>query len=272
MANELVLDGAAAHRAGGGWRALLRDPWAVLLLALVALGVAWALTDSAPAAVRHLWHWSPALLRGLGMNVQISVLAMALGTAAGLVVGALSLSPSALLRRLTRIYVLAFRNAPILVLVYFTTYVFPFELNLGGWNLPFPDWIKVVIGLGPPASANVAEIFRGAIQSIPEAQWEAAQSLAFRRAQIFRMIVLPQCVRRMLPSWMNLYASITMSTSLASLVGVHDLVDTATVASNTVARSDFTVLVYFTLLALFFAYCYPIARWTRHLERRYVHH
>ena len=109
------------------------------------------------------------------------------------------------------VYVLAFRNAPLLVLVYFTTYVFPFELNLGGWNLPFPDWIKVVIGLGLPASANVAEIFRGAIQSIPEAQWEAAQSLAFRRSQIFRMIVLPQCVRRMLPSWMNLYASITMS-------------------------------------------------------------
>ncbi|KAG1063152.1 hypothetical protein G6F40_017915 [Rhizopus arrhizus] len=67
-------------------------------------------------------------------------------------------------------------------------------------------------------------------------------------------------------------ASITMSTSLASLVGVHDLVDTATVASNTVARSDFTILVYFTLLALFFAYCYPIARWTRYLERRHEHY
>ncbi|MGE8659178.1 MAG: amino acid ABC transporter permease [Achromobacter sp.] len=272
MANDLAWNAAATRRAGGRWLALLRDPWVVLLLALAALGSAWALTDSAPAAVRHLWHWSPALLRGLGMNVQISVLAMTLGTALGLVVGALSLSPSTLLRRLMRVYVLAFRNAPILVLVYFTTYVFPFELNLGGWNLPFPDWIKVVIGLGLPASANVAEIFRGAIQSIPGAQWEAAQSLALRRAQIFRMIVLPQCVRRMLPSWMNLYASITMSTSLASLVGVHDLVDTATVASNTVARSDFTVLVYFTLLALFFAYCYPIARWTRHLERRYAHH
>jgi polar amino acid transport system permease protein len=176
------------------------------------------------------------------------------------------------LRRLTRAYVLLFRNAPILVLVYFTTYVFPFEVNLAGWYLPFPDWIKVVIGLGLPASANVAEIFRGAIQSIPSAQWEAAQSLAFRRTQIFRTIVLPQCVRRMLPSWMNLMASITMSTSLASLVGVHDLVDTATVASNTVARSDFTILVYFTLLALFFAYCYPIARWTRYLERRHEHH
>ena len=272
MANDLVLLTRRSGATGLWLPAVLRDPWLALLLALVALNLAWAATGTAPAAVQALWHWWPALLRGLAMNIQISVLAMALGTLAGLVVGAVSLSPSPLLRRLTRAYVLLFRNAPILVLVYFTTYVFPFELALGGWRLPFPDWLKVVIGLGLPASANVAEIFRGAIQSIPSAQWEAAQSLAFRRAQIFRMIVLPQCLRRMLPSWMNLYASITMSTSLASLVGVHDLVDAATVASNTVSRTDFTILVYFTLLALFFAYCYPIARWTRHLERRHEHY
>lgn len=71
---------------------------------------------------------------------------------------------------------------------------------------------------------------------------------------------------------MNLYASITMATALASLVGVHDLLDTAQVASNTVARADFTVVVYFTVLGLFFAYCYPIARFTRFLERRHAFH
>ena len=280
MANDLALKAGRARRVADGLpglvsgfgSGLLRDPWVRVLLALATLNAIWAATGTTPAAVQALWQWSPALLRGLGMNIQISVLAMALGTLLGLVVGALSLSPSRLVRRLMRAYVLLFRNAPILVLVYFTTYVFPFDINLAGWRLPFPDWIKVVIGLGLPASANVAEIFRGAIQSIPSAQWEAAQSLAFRRTQIFRMVVLPQCVRRMLPSWMNLLASTTMSTSLASLVGVHDLVDTATVASNTVARSDFTILVYFTLLALFFAYCYPIARWTRYLERRHAHH
>ena len=170
MANDLALNGTAARPSGGVLPALLRDPWFVLLLALVALGVAWAATGTTPAAVLALWHWSPALLRGLGMNIQISVLAMALGTVVGLVVGAVSLSPSALLRRVARAYVLLFRNAPILVLVYFTTYVFPFEVNVAGWYVPFPDWIKVVIGLGLPASANVAEIFRGAIQSIPSAQ------------------------------------------------------------------------------------------------------
>ncbi|QQX89698.1 amino acid ABC transporter permease (plasmid) [Cupriavidus necator] len=250
----------------------LRDPWVLTLAAVAALLLFWSATGSTPAAVRSLWVWTPALLRGLLANIEISVLAMALGTVVGLVIGALSLSSHPPLRVFTRTWVQAFRNAPLLVLVYFTTYVFPFELHLVNWTFPFPDWVKVVLGLALPASANVAEIFRGAIQSIPSAQWEAAQSLALRRRQIFRLIVLPQCLRRMLPPWMNLYASITMSTSLASLVGVHDVVDTAQVASNTVARTDFTILVYFTLLALFFAYCYPIARATRALERRHERH
>ena len=272
MASELTLaprpeapDGPFARLPGA-----MLNPWVLGLAALLLL-LGWfaAGTDGMPAVVRHLLTWAPALLRGLLVNIEISVLAIALGTGAGLVLGALALSPLAGVRLAVRWYVLAFRNAPILVLVYFTTYVFPFELRLVSWTVPFPDWIKVVLGLALPASANVAEIFRGAIQSIPSAQWEAARSLAFRRSQIFRLVVLPQCIRRMLPPWMNLYASITMSTSLASLVGVHDVVDTAQIASNTVARSDFTVLVYFSLLAMFFLYCWPIALATRALERHH---
>ncbi|XBS68915.1 amino acid ABC transporter permease [Acerihabitans sp. KWT182] len=250
--------------------AVCADPWFIALLILLALNAFWLLTGTAPLCIRLLWHWLPALLSGMVVNIGISIVAMALGTLAGLVIGALSLSPSRPLRYLVRLYVQIFRNAPILVLIYFTSYVFPFEFSLFHWYLPFPDWIKVVIGLGLSASAIIAEIFRGAIQSIASAQWEAAQSLAFRRGQIFRYVILPQCVRRMLPPWMNLYAGITMSTSLASLVGVHDLVDMATIASNTVARTDFTVLVYFALLLLFFIYCYPIARLTRLLEKRHA--
>ena len=272
MASDLVLPGRGRHTAFGAWGQLGRNPWFAGLGATLLVIAFWLATGSTPVALVLLWKWLPVLLRGLLANIHISVLAMALGTLAGLVVGALSLSPLRVLRIATRWYVQAFRNAPVLVLIYFTTYVFPFELHLVAWTVPFPDWIKVVLGLALPASANVAEIFRGAIQSIPNAQWEAAQSLAFRRREIFRLIVLPQCVRRMLPPWMNLYASITMSTALASLVGVHDVVDTAQIASNTVARTDFTILVYFTLLGLFFAYCYPIARATRALERRHDRH
>ncbi|MQG94310.1 amino acid ABC transporter permease [Pseudomonas sp. MN1F] len=217
-----------------------------------------------------LWHWSPTLGAGLVQNIQISVGAIGLGTLLGLVVGTLLLSPLAPLRVLARLWVQVFRNAPWLVLIYFTSYVFPFDIQVAGTWVAFPDWLKVTVGLALPASANVAEIFRGAVASIPGTQWEAARSLAFSRGQIFRSIILPQCLRRMLPPWMNLYAVVTMGTALASLVGVRDLIDSAQIAANTVNRSGFTVLVYFSVLALFFAYCYPIARLTQRLERRYA--
>ena len=117
-------------------------------------------------------------------------------------------------------------------------------------------------GLALPASANLAEVLRGAVGSIPSTQWEAASSLALSRSQIFFRIVLPQCVRRMLPPWVNVYAIVTMGTALSSLLGIHDLLDSAQIASTTVARSSFTVLV------IFFAWCYPISRLSRSLERR----
>ncbi|NWD67294.1 amino acid ABC transporter permease [Pseudomonas gingeri] len=220
--------------------------------------------------IESLWQWSPALAVGFAQNILISLLAIAIGSLLGLLVGALGLSPLRVLRLPARLWVQLFRNAPWLVLIYFTTYIFPFEIHVGSHYLPFPDWLKVTVGLALPASANVAEIFRGAIGSIPGTQWEAARSLAFSRGQLFRSIILPQCFKRMLPPWMNLYAVITMGTALASLVGVHDLIDTAQIASNTVNRTGFTVLIYFSVLALFFVYCYPISRLTQRLERRYA--
>ncbi|OXI93123.1 MULTISPECIES: amino acid ABC transporter permease [Burkholderia] len=250
---------------------LVRWPVVAAILAALAV-VALAVAGRHHPTLVALATWLPALGNAMLVNIGISALAIALGTLAGLVLGPLTLSRLGIARVAARAYVQVFRNAPLLVLIYFSTYVFPFEIRLGHTSLPFPDWFKVTLGLALPASANFAEIFRGAIQSIPHAQWDAARSLAFSRVQVFRWIILPQCVRRMLPPWMNLYASITMATALASLVGVHDLLDTAQVASNTVARADFTVVVYFTVLGLFFAYCYPIARFTRLLERRHAFH
>ncbi|MEN1833630.1 amino acid ABC transporter permease [Pseudomonas lijiangensis] len=243
----------------------------LLALILLALAVAWLIFGAPDSPVfLALVQWSPALAMGFGQNILISLVAIGLGTVFGLLVGALGMSPFWLLRLPARIWIQVFRNAPWLVLIYFTTYVFPFEIRVGSTYISFPDWVKVTIGLALPASANVAEIFRGAVASIPSTQWEAARSLAFTRGQIFTSIILPQCFKRMLPPWMNLYAVITMGTALASLVGVHDVIDTAQIASNTVNQTGFTVIIYCSLLVLFFAYCYPISRLTQRLERRYA--
>ncbi|WP_028536418.1 amino acid ABC transporter permease [Paludibacterium yongneupense] len=245
-------------------------PNALLLAGLLLL---WGLAGTCLGdTLSVLWQWTPLLAQGLKMNILISLLAIGGGTVLGVLIGALELSGSVWVAAPARAFVALFRNAPLLVLIFFTTYVFPFEIHIGSVYLPFPDWIKATVGLALPAAAQVAEIVRGAIGSIPSAQWEASASLAFSRAQTLRWIILPQCFRRVLPPWMNLYAMITMSTTLASLVGVTDLLESAKNASNTVNRTDFTILVYLAVLTLFFFYCYPIALLTRRLEHKFAIH
>ncbi|MFS8144560.1 amino acid ABC transporter permease [Rhizobium sp. R635] len=242
---------------------LLRNIGFVALPLVILL---WSLTDLTLG--RELVTWFPYLASGFVMNVVISLCAMTLGTSVGAVFGILELAPYRLVRYPVVAYVQVFRNAPHLVLIFATTYIFPFEVVVAGNYLPFPDWLKAVIGLAIPASAYVAEITRGAILSIPTTQWEAAKGLGFSRGQALRWIILPQCLRRSLPPWMNILASITMGTSLASLVGVHELLHAATDASTSVRRLDFTIIAYIVVMAAFFTLCYPISRLTRRLERR----
>jgi polar amino acid transport system permease protein len=227
----------------------------------------WSLVDLSLG--REVLEWIPYLASGFMMNIVIALLAMTLGTLVGILFGILELAPYRLLRYPVVAYVQVFRNAPHLVLIFATTYIFPFEIVVFGNYLPFPDWVKAVIGLAIPASAYVAEITRGAILSIPTTQWEAAQGLGFSRGQALRWIILPQCLRRSLPPWMNLFSSITMGTALASLVGVHELLHAATDASTAVRRLDFTIIAYLVVMAAFFMLCYPISRLTRRLEARF---
>jgi polar amino acid transport system permease protein len=162
-----------------------------------------------------------------------------------------------------------FRNAPWLVLLFFVMYLLPFQFSFGSTTIPFPDWIKAALGLALPIMANVAEIVRGAVQSIPTAQWDAARSLAFSRRQTLWKIILPQCVKRMLPPWMNWYAILTMATTLASIVGVSEAMTITLRITNAESRTDLLIPIYSYVLLWFFAYCYPISLWTRRLETRY---
>ncbi len=215
--------------------------------------------------------WTPLLFRGFLFDILISFLSMALGTALGAFLGIGLIS----LHRWTRLaswwVTQFFRNAPWLVLLFFAILLIPFQIRIGGAVIPLPGWIKAVIGFSLPVMANVAEIVRGAVASIPSGQWEAAESLAFSRRQQIWSIILPQCVKRMLPPWMNLYAILTTATVLASIVGVDEVM---TLASQVTAaeggRTDILTPLYGYILIWFFLYCYPIARYTAYLERRFA--
>ena len=223
-----------------------------------------------PSVIELLWKWTPLLAEGFLFNLVISFCAMAVGTVAGVLMGFARISLHAPVRGTSWVVVQFFRNSPWLVLLFFVMFLMPFEVRVRGVTIPFPDWIKATFGLALPIMANVAEIVRGAVQSIPTAQWEAARSLAFSRRQTLWKIILPQCVKRMLPPWMNWYAILTMATTLASIVGVSEVMTVTNRITNAEGRTDLLIPIYSYVLLAFFVYCYPIARWTRRVEARYA--
>ena len=222
-----------------------------------------------PSVVELLGKWTPLLAKGFLFNLLISFFAMLIGTLAGVLLGFARISLRPPLRGASWIVVQFFRNAPWLVLLFFVMFLLPFEFHVGGMVIPFPDWIKATFGLALPIMANVAEILRGAVQSIPTAQWDAARSLAFSRRQTLWKIILPQCVKRMLPPWMNWYAILTMATTLASIVGVSEVMTLTLRITNAEGRTDLLIPIYSYVLLWFFVYCWPISLLTRRLEARY---
>ncbi|GLK79339.1 amino acid ABC transporter permease [Methylopila turkensis] len=225
---------------------------------------------AAPSAFEVIFKWSPLLLQGFLFNVAISLLAMTLGTVAGLALGLAQIGTNRPLARVAWAATQFFRNAPWLVLLFFAMFMIPFQFRIFGYVIPFPDWVKAVIGFSLPVMANVSEILRGAVRSLPSGQWEAAESLAFSRRQTLWRIILPQCVKRMLPPWMNLYSLVTMATVQASIVGVSEMLTlTSEVHAAEGGRPELLAPLYGFAMLCFFLYCYPIGRLTQRLERRF---
>ena len=234
-------------------------------------------TGGSEGIIEALIKWTPLLLLGppgefggFVLNIAVSFLAMAVGTAAGLVLGLGQISLYAPVRKMSWAVTQFFRNSPWLVLLFFVMLLTPFHLRIGGVSIPLPDWLKATFGLSLPIMANMAEIVRGAVNSIPTSQWESAESLAFTRMQTLWRIILPQCVKRMIPPWMNWYAILTMATPLISIVGVNDAMTLTQDALAAEQKTELLMPMYGLLLVFFFIYCYPIARWTIYLERKYA--
>jgi polar amino acid transport system permease protein len=217
--------------------------------------------------------WAPLLLTGFAFNIAISLLAMLMGTIAGLWLGLALLSEIRIVAGVSWLVTQVFRNAPWLVLLFFVMFLVPFQVTIFNTTIPLPDWQKATIGFALPVMANVAEVVRGAVRSIPSTQWEAAESLSFTPRQTMWLIILPQCIKRMLPPWMNIYSLVAMSTVLASIVGVSEMLTlTAQVHAAEGGRPELFAPLYGFALLCFFLYCYPINLWTAHLERRFHVH
>ena len=222
-------------------------------------------------AIDALWRWLPFIVsKGFMLNLIVSFLTMLIGTIAGVLLGLGQISPLKPIMHFSKLVTQLFRNSPWLVLLFIVMLALPFEIQIGEQIFQIPDWLKAVFGLSLPIMANISEIVRWAIQSVPTGQWEAADSLAYSRAQTLRLVILPQCFKRMIPPWMNWYAILTMATPLISLLGVEEIITLSRQAMEAEDNHPELLIPFFGFaLVIFFAYCYPIARYTLRLEKRF---
>jgi len=219
------------------------------------------------SALADLWPWLPLLGRGFARNLGMGIAAMALACIAGTLLGAAQLVPLRALRWPARLATQLLRNSPWLVVMFFVMHLLPYELG----RLPVPGWLKAVIALALPATGNFAEIVRGGLRAIPLAQWEAATALGYGALARLRRVILPQAWRQILPPALGLYCILTMSTALASLVGVREALGLAREILAAEARTDLLLPVYGLVLVAFFTYIFPLSLIARALERRWSH-
>ena len=120
-------------------------------------------------------------------------------------------------------------------------------------------------------TAEMGDLVRGAISSIPKHQYEAAQSIGLTRLQVMGYVVLPQALRRLIPQAMNLVTRMIKTTSLIALIGVVEVIKTGQQIVEAV-RLEFAsaaLWIYLVILILYFLVCYPLSKWAGHLEKKW---
>lgn len=197
--------------------------------------------------VRLLWEYRDPLLSGIWTTCLLSVIAMAASLVIGLFACAGLLSRWRWVRAPSRLFVEFGRNTPIIVQLIWVHYALPDIIGV-----KFSPFGSSLIALTLQTSGYLAEEYRGGIQSIDPGQTEAARSLGLAPRLVFRLVVLPQAVARILPGLLNQFVTCFKSTSIVSVIAVPDLMYQAglIVSETYVAMPVYTfaAIVYFLLV------------------------
>ena len=207
------------------------------------------------------------LLEGLWVAVRISLISVVLSIVLGIPAGMLMTSRSRVVRALFRVYLEIVRIMPQMVLlfiVYFgTTRVF-------GWDLSAEASAIIVFVFW--GCAEMGDLVRGALISIPRIQYESAAALGMNQLVSFRYVILPQTVRRLIPLSINLITRMIKTTSLVMMIGIVEVlkVGQQIIEANRKTSPNAAFGVFATVFLLYFLICWPISTLASWLEKRWA--
>lgn len=206
------------------------------------------------------------LLGGLWIAVKISLISMLLSVIFGLLFGMFMTLKNPVTKAISRVYLEFVRIMPQLVLLFLVYFGMTktFGINLSGE-------VSSVIVFTIWGTAEMGDLVRGALISIPKHQYESGTALGLTQIQIYRYIVIPQTLRRLIPLSINLATRMIKTTSLIVLIGV---VEVLKIAQQIIEASRYTVpdsalWIYGTIFFLYFFTCWPISLLAGKLEKRW---
>ena len=206
------------------------------------------------------------LLEGLWITIRISLISIGFSMILGILLGMIMTSRNRGIRFITKIYLEFIRIMPQLVLLFLVFFGLAkhFHINLSGEAsaiIVFTLW----------GTAEMGDLVRGALISIPQSQYYSGMALGLNQLQLYRYIIIPQTIRRLLPLAINLSTRMIKTTSLVALIGVVEVqkVGKQIIDANRFEASSAAFWIYGVIFFLYFLVCFPISKLAGRLEKKW---
>jgi polar amino acid transport system permease protein len=206
------------------------------------------------------------LLGGLGVALEISMVAVLISIPMGILLGIVMTWKNPVTKVITRIFLEFMRIMPQLVLLFLVYFGVTRQ-----WQISLSAWSSAIIVFTLWGTAEMGDLVRGAIVSIPNHQYESAAALGMTKQQIFRFVILPQTIRRLIAPSINLITRMIKTTSLVEIIGMVEVLKTGQqiIDANRMQYPTGALWVYGAVFVLYFLVCWPISTLAGRLERKW---
>ena len=206
------------------------------------------------------------LLGGLWVTLRLALITIGLSCLFGLLFGLLMLSQKRVTKVFCRVWLEIVRFMPQLVLLYIVYFGFA---RLFGWDLDGETSAVIVFTFW--GTAEMGDLIRGALTSIPLHQRESAAALGLTKGQVYLYILIPQTLRRLLPQAINLSTRIIKTTALVKMINVTEVLKVGQqIIGQFYRQPDAAFWVYFVIFLLYFLVCWPFSLLAKRLEKRWA--
>ena len=206
------------------------------------------------------------LVEGLVITLKISFIAVIISIFLGILLGMVMNIENPITKAITRIYLEFIRIMPQLVLLFLVYFGLTkaFGINLSGE-------VAAIFVFAMWGTAEMGDLVRGALQSIPKHQYESGKAIGLTKLQIYLFIIVPQTIRRLLPLAINLVTRMIKTTSLIVLIGVVEVVKVGQqiIEANRIEVPTAALWIYGCIFFFYFIVCYPISLLSIQLEKKW---